>query len=278
MYFCFVKVLKKLFWFYIHSSIHVSVAVCSLVWITGTIMQVPISTHYFAFIFFGTITGYNFIKYLTLHKTHKINTSKRLKIVWLFTLFCGFAALYFLTTLSFKIYGILAVLALLTFFYAIPLFRKKSLRKLTGLKLFIVALVWAGVTVLLPLGSQITLFSTSVLVLFLQRFIVVIALTIPFEIRDLKNDDLALGTLPQRLGIQATKFLGLSLLVITLLLNKFINASGCSDLGISVASMVLAGIILFSNEKQRPYFASFWVEAIPIFWALLIEVCRLFFA
>ena len=238
------------------------------------VVQVSVSKHYFAFIFLGTITAYNFIKYLTPGNTHETGTSNRLKTIWLFTFFCGLGMLYFLTTVSVKIYGVLAVLALLTFFYAIPLYKQKNLRQITGLKLFLVALVWAGVTVLLPVLDAGKDLSTEVWVLFLQRFLFIIALTIPFEIRDLKNDDLALGTVPQRMGIRGAKFLGLSLLFFVLQLNKFISTWGCNELGVSAISVILAGLILFSNKKQHAYFASFWVEAVPVFWVILVLICN----
>ena len=54
--------LKRLFDFYINSSIHVALAVSSLVYITILEFHLKLDIEIILFVFFATITGYNFVK------------------------------------------------------------------------------------------------------------------------------------------------------------------------------------------------------------------------
>ena len=63
--------------------------------------------------------------------------------------------------------------------------------------------------------------SSDVWILLLQRFVFVVVLILPFEIRDLSVDDKILGTLPQRIGVKNTKLYGLLLLMVFFFLEFF---------------------------------------------------------
>jgi len=58
-----MNLFKLVFNFYINSSIHVALAVYALVRITESYFKLPYNENLDYFIFYGTITGYNFIKY-----------------------------------------------------------------------------------------------------------------------------------------------------------------------------------------------------------------------
>jgi len=62
-YFCLMKLLLRFFNFYLDASIHVALAVFSLVYVTTITLNISINSHLIYFIFFGTIVCYNFIKY-----------------------------------------------------------------------------------------------------------------------------------------------------------------------------------------------------------------------
>ena len=129
------------------------------------------------------------------------------------------------------------------------------------------ALVWAGVTVIIPIFNENELLTKDIWISFLQRVLFVIALTLPFEIRDLQYDELALGTLPQRVGVKSTRIIGSILLMITFLLEFFkIENNWDYFLSLGIMSIVLLVFLIVSNKKQSKYFASFWAESIPILW------------
>ncbi len=213
-----MRFLKSIFDFYLNSSIHVALAVCAFVGMTLFEFGISVSNNLLGFIFFGTITGYNFVKYAEIARLKHKSLSLFLKTVQIFSFFSFLALCYFAFILPFNTLLVTGGFAALTFFYAIPILQSKNLRKLTGVKILIVAIVWAGVTVIIPLVNESVFIDNSIWLSFIQRTLFVFALTLPFEIRDLKYDDLALGTLPQQVGVKTTKFIGTTLLIIVLLI------------------------------------------------------------
>jgi len=110
-------------------------------------------------------------------------------------------------------------------------------------------------------------FTNDVFLKFFQRFLLVIILILIFEIIDLKNDDVSLQTVPQRLGVKRTKGLNLFLLFPFYGLEFFKSDFQIVQLWINlVLVVVIALFTLFSSPKRSDYYTSFWVESIPVFW------------
>jgi hypothetical protein len=147
------------------------------------------------------------------------------------------------------------------------------LRTLTGLKVIIVAIVWAGVTAILPALESETVLSKTIWITFFQRVLLVIVLMIPFEIRDLKFDKEALGTMPQKWGVKKTKFVGLVLLILVLTIENFKNVVSVSHISALLATCFILGVVIrMTRKKQSEYFAALWVESIPIIYFVLLKL------
>ena len=179
----------------------------------------------------------------------------------------GFA-IYHVHFLNFETWIGIAGLIALTGLYTLPVLPKaKNLRSWGGFKIFVVAIVWAGATVLLPVLSAKLIISWDVGIEIFQRFLLVLILLIPFEIRDLKYDKEQLRTLPQRFGVTNSKIFG-SFATLLFFFTTFLKDE------LSTTELILKGILFLSlgcimfitKRNQFKYFASFWVEAIPIFW------------
>jgi len=269
-----MQVFKNIFKFYINSSLHVALAVVCLTDITIQEFDVPRNYKLLLFIFLATITGYNFVKYAGIAKLYHLSLAKNLRQIQILS-FVAFIGLVIFTAFQSGLVLLFSgVLGLFTLLYALPLFgNNTNLRGLTGLKIFVIAFVWAGVTVLLPLADQVTLWNWDVVVVFLQRFFLVLALILPFEIRDLQFDITQLGTIPQKFGVKGTKIVGLGLICIFELLEIFKNETTIAN----TLSLIFVGILLIiliknSSTTQSKYYASFWVESIPIFWWLFFTI------
>jgi hypothetical protein len=159
-------------------------------------------------------------------------------------------------------------LSVLTGLYAVPLLpNAKNLRSLGGLKIFIVALVWAGTTVVLPVVAADAVLDRDVVVELVQRFLMVLILMLPFEIRDLDYDDPELRTLPQRFGYLKTKLMGVAGAVLFFLLTFMKDQLTYLEvMGKGLAFLVLGMLMLVTKRNQSPFFSSFWVESVPILW------------
>jgi hypothetical protein len=254
---------KRFLDFYINSSIHVALAVCSLSWITLIEFNLAFDKNLILFTFFATISGYNFIKYFGLAKFHH----RRL---------CFVPLVYFTFQLEQKTLIYLAILGLVTFFYAIPFLPKKifiegdaNLRAISGLKIYVIAIVWAFVTVVVPLINGNQEISNDAIITSIQRFLYVMVAMLPFEIRDMNFDSLKLGTIPQRIGIRRTKLIGFLLLIPFFFLEYLKDVVQSESIIVLLIVLVLLTIVLMiSNYKQSKYFSGFWVEGVPLIWLL----------
>lgn len=268
---------RRVFRFYINASIHVALSVCALTYIALTKLDVDYDTSLLFFIFFSTILGYNFVKYVPLIWTNHFKCSRRIWPVFVLTCLSFFLTLYFSLKLELDVIKLIFLFGGLTFLYAFPSLKKiyyktpeLTLRLVPGLKIFVIAFVWAGVTVFLPATQHKISIGVAEILLAIQHFFIVVALMVPFEIRDLKYDDIALKTLPQLFGVKKTKRLGVFVCVIVFTL-EFLKAE-TEVISLFLFLLILIGFILASRENQSKYYSSFWVEALPIFWLLLLVV------
>lgn len=265
-----MKILKAIFNFYIESSIHVALAICALAGVTVLTFDLVFEWPVFAFIFLASITGYNFVKYAGKAKLHHRSLTHQLRAIQIFSLVCFLLLIYVTFLQSIDLLITTSVLGVFTFFYAVPFLpNQKNLRSLKSLKIFIIALVWAGTTLWLPIVHQHSLFSMNVALETFSYFIFVLALILPFEIRDLKFDYAELGTFPQRFGISKTKIFGYVLLLVFIIVSFLIPLTTIYESLIRLGVALLIGVFLwFSSRDQPNFYTAFWVEAVPVFWFL----------
>jgi hypothetical protein len=168
-----------------------------------------------------------------------------------------------------KAVAILIPFSFLTIFYSLPI-RTISIRKIPFIKIFAIAISWAGATVLFPLASVNTeLWTNETFTLFLQRFLFTIIITIPFDIRDITYDKMSLQTLPQVIGIRNSKLLGLLFLFVFL----YLSTHSHHTIDVIMAFLLFFGLV-FANNKQHKYYSAFFIESIPIIWYFLILNCH----
>ena len=269
--------IRRLFDFYLDASIHVALAVLALLKTTAFFFDIELGNHLSYFVFFGTIINYNFIKYGVEAEKYILVSNRYHKNIQFFSFICFLLTCYHGWFLSANSWLILFILTMLTGFYALPVLpQAKNLRSLGGLKIFFVALVWSGVTVVLPLVDADRVLVWDVWIEVAQRILMVLVLLIPFEIRDLAYDKPDLKTIPQRIGVPRTKLFGavLALLffIITFLKDVITELELVSK---GILFLVLVGLMMVTKRDQSKYFSSFWIEAIPLVWVLLIGAMAL---
>ncbi|MFD2726754.1 hypothetical protein [Hyunsoonleella rubra] len=269
--------LKQLFNFYINSSIHVALAVYALVWITLLKLGVDYNENLLYFIFYASITGYNFVKYFGIARFHHRRLADYLKWIQVFSFICFVLMCYYGFYLELKTLAVSLVMSVLTFLYAIPLSsnRRFTLRNINGLKVYVIAFTWAGVTVMLPVVELNLEMNADIVLMMLQRFLFIVVLMLPFEIRDLKYDTASLATLPQKLGIKGAKRLGVFLLALFFVLEFFKDETRLSYIFVMLVIAIITGIfVAFSKVSQGKYYSAFWVESLPIIWLGLLLLFR----
>ena len=143
-----MNLIKLILNFYVNSSIHVAVAVYSLVRITESYFQLPYNENLDYFIFYATITGYNFIKYAGVAKFYHRSLTRSMRLIQVFSLFCFCLLVYYGLKLPTSTLFYFIPFGLLTVVYVVPFLGgfQKNLRRVSYLKIFLVAFVWSGVT------------------------------------------------------------------------------------------------------------------------------------
>lgn len=273
-----MKSLKSFFNFYINSSIHVALAVYALTWITLIQFELPYDKNSLYFLFFATISAYNFVKYFGLAKFHHRSLANWLRVIQIISGLAFVVMSYYALRLTPNAIILLSILGVITFFYAMPFLPKQflfdeqqNLRKIGGLKIYIIAFVWTCATVVLPLVNNQMFFDTDVVITIAQRFCYILVLMLPFEIRDLNYDSIKLSTIPQKIGIKKTKVIGVLLLMVFLMLEFFKDDLDSYSLILTLAvTFVTLLFLLFSRKNQSKYYSAFWVEALPIIWLVIL--------
>ena len=240
-----MKFLKPILDFYINTSIHVAIAVFSLVQITKLQLNIFTNSNLDYFIFFGTILGYNFLKYFEVF-CNRVFTFKKNYAIVLVSLISVFGMLFHFFRLEFSFQLEFFKIGILILIY--PFVRKFGL-----IKMVFVSFCLTLITVFIIEINHNYIYLT-------QRFFIIFCLLIPLEICDLETDSKTIKTLPKIIGIQNLKFLGYFFLILSCFL-KF-------DI---VIALVIAIAIFFSNENRSKYYTSFWVESLPIFWWFLLQ-------
>jgi 4-hydroxybenzoate polyprenyltransferase len=204
----------KAFTFIIKTNIFIAFAAVSLALASQAELGMHPQFHaYLLVIFFAALFDYSFHRFITLHnkpealRIEKYNWEARhfsiLKSLIILSLIgLGISLLF----VRIQIMYLLVPLSILTLLYSIAIFKKNEVRfrlqEIPGLKIFLIAFVWSATTVLIPvLQSENNIRNNQVLLVFIERFTFIVAVAIPFDIRDMKADKLSgFRTVPIVLG------------------------------------------------------------------------------
>jgi hypothetical protein len=219
--------------------------------------------------FFGTLGIYNF----TRIPNWKNFQNPRYRNQFILTAIgvIGAAICVILRGFELKTFLYLAVLGFVSFCYSLP-FKGLGLRTIPFLKLFLIAFVWAGSSIGLLLVVHHSLLQHYAV--FTSVFFFVIGITIPFDIRDAKIDELELKTIPQILGIKGAKILSITCLILSMVFFYIeFHLWTAFTLSWYLTSIISILFCVFSSPKNSPFYYSFWMEScsiLPLLFFLLL--------
>lgn len=164
--------------------------------------------------------------------------------------------------LSIQALIVLAILGLISVLYSVPQ-KMLNLRHMPGLKIWWIALVWS-VTVVLPCLEMKDITVFKILLQSVSAFCFVAAITIPFDIRDLRRDQEKMQTLPQKMGYERSILFATQLLVFSGFLFLTANEFQINRIIVSYILVLLISIWLVrkTSEDQNRWFAAFWIEGL----------------
>lgn len=269
---------------YIYSSIHIAFCTVFMVWQTDFFKgEMPTISPYITVVFLATILIYSLHKIIGASRITKDTNSGRIKLfkqyrnhlLW----YSGIVLLilaYFVFQLSWNIILLLTIPGILSLLYISPLFyRGRRLRDLDYIKIFLIAIVWTLIVVVIPLWNSHHS-TTTIALLGLEKCLFMLAITLPFDIRDIEIDEQTeLKTIAKKLGAQKVKYLAGILLFVAFGLSGILFISGIMDLyflliiGISyILSFWM--IHVCTNKKHDFYFSGILDGTMMIPFVLLL--------
>ena len=265
-------ILRRLLDFYLRSSMHVAFSAASLVLMTQHVFKLPYDVPMVLFVFLGTITGYNFVKYDEIARVRSAIVSRKIRAIATLSLACFIGAA--VCFLQFRLATQLLSLALLalTALYTLPFFpNRRNARNWAGVKIYIVSVCWVGVTLVLPLVDAGVALSQDFLLKCIQRFLLIFSLVLIFEIVDMEKDDPHLQTVPQTIGRSKTKMLGSFLMLAFLLLELLRSDFDVIQFFINgILTIIVIAFLQFATPQRHRYYSLLWAESIPIMWFLMV--------
>src|SRR5690606_29954502 len=134
--------MKKLFNFYIYSSIHVSLAVLALTLVSYYYFEIPLDFRVLFFTFFASIVGYNYTKHTwVLFRKNVTKTQRSIQSVTSLSLVI---AGFFFFKLNLGAQFVILLTSLFTVLYAHSVLKHKNLRSIGGVKIYVVGFCWVG--------------------------------------------------------------------------------------------------------------------------------------
>ena len=251
--------------------------------LTASIVWTP----YIALVGFSTLMIYAIHRYIGLKKVRIFTDTGRYfviekfqKHILFYAAIGGIGAAICFFYLSLKMQIALVLPGLISLGYVIPILGgKKRLRDLNHLKIYLIAIVWAWITVILPIldAGKLGIDNDLSLLLFLERMLFVFAITLPFDIRDLKVDGhTGVETIPSQIGIDKTKklasivlFVVLALAAVNFLLD---NYSMSIFIALAISCATTNQLIQRCDTVRNDYYFTGLIDGTMIFQFILIFV------
>lgn len=284
------KYLKQILDFLLFSNVFIALCAVSQGIITYRILGLEPNKYVLVTLFFATISIYNFS--ILLAKPKQAEHSSFVRVRWIFShyrlmlSFLLISLLVLCSTLLFLSQNsiiLLFVLGLISISYSLPIWtnqgKRYGIRNIPGLKLFIIGIVWASSTVLLPIfeiekGSQTVISSYECFLLFLNRFLFILAITIPFDIRDIYQDkNHELKTLPVLFGERKSLILCQILLFTQLLIMIIFFQRFDANFWAFFFSTLITGWLIFRSKwEKNEYYYFFFLDGTMILQLALIQI------
>lgn len=263
----------------VYGNIWVAIAVMAYVYVGFAQLGISVDWSILAFVFASSLATYNFQRIIRI-KQSKLSGERiewlreNLQLIKILTVVGASISLVCAFFLPFEILISYALLGLISFFYAYRYFNGKALRDMPYLKIYLIAFVWAMTSASPILTQEWGILYSEWLLILLEKMLFILAITIPFDIRDLKYDVPQKRTIPQIFGVSNAKAIAISCLVINLILVNYLYNSAV--LPAFILSNCLAVILIYmSAENKKEWHYTFFLDGLPILLALALLVIGL---
>lgn len=279
-----LRALYKMASFFAYTNVVVAAAAAAFCEVTFLLLGQRHTT-ISVFVFFATLLMYAYSQWFESPGRNTATTSalSRWQGEHLFLYYAvgaiGFGGtLFFLFQLPQNIWPWLLVCVAISAIYPLQFVSSgAALRNISGLKLMVIAAVWAVVTTIIPAVASGLPINFLVISLTIQRFFYTSALALVFDIRDLRVDSPNIGTLPYTIGVKKSRITGTFFVFLAEVIAVFLffmDAFGASALVAQLIVFEVTSFLIYRSTPKKPDFYFSWlVELMPI---LLLIALRIF--
>ena len=277
-----MRFIRSLVNFYIYSSVHIALgAALSVILCYAVSYHIPTS-NYALFVFSSTLFLYCSHKIVGIRKMKSFEDEGRFAVIKkfkshliLYALLGGLATLYFFTTLEPRLQIALILPSVISVLYILPVFsNNKRLRDFDLIKIFLISIIWGLIIGLIPYFEVNGFVDFTGFLYFMEKLTFILAITIPFDIRDLRFDKkINVITIPGKLGVKKSYLLTYILLGASLIICTILYYLDYYSLKVMLALitgyMLTAVAVLVSKNKRDDYYYSGLLDGTIIIVALM---------
>jgi 4-hydroxybenzoate polyprenyltransferase len=279
--------IRKFLSFFLFSNIFVSISAIALLHQTYYQLNLQWSVDWLTvFVFASTLFNYSFQRMLPVNIKRRATLTPLMEwmighkyLIWTLTILSFLLMGFSFLQLDFSLWPLIVITGIFALLYDIPVkilgLKTVRLRETGLLKIFIIGLAWGSATVLFPaMHAGISILETNVLILFFQRTFFIIAITLPFDLRDVVVDSsYELTTLPNILGEKASNRLSAFLIICFVVLEGF--RGYIFEVTTYLPALLITGVVtlflIFGRKKEYGFsYYLGWLDGMMVLQFLLV--------
>lgn len=218
--------------------------------------MLPHKLYYGIFAVLGTFIVYNFQRLIKHHRTankspHLQWVDKHYKGLLISVIIAGigfFFSLFQVIKWNTETYILAGIVGAICIFYIVPI-KQRNLREMPFLKIHLISIVWVFILALFPLINERHnewnnwMFGAS-------HYLYILAICIPFDIRDLVHDDDSQKTIPQVLGIRSAKTIAMLCLIAFVIMGYYFMPQLAESKLFLMAVIVQVLLVYFTTRTR----------------------------
>lgn len=261
--------------FVVFTNLLIASAAASQVLLSYAIFQIPLNSYIVVLEFCATLLLYNLSIWLSKPKDYSQSPFERtrwifgnLRWFWIFNSLAVLASCSAFLKISFETQIYLIFIGVISLVYALPIVKLngqwKSFRHVPYAKVFHIALIWSLSTVgLVYIESYEHLQEfdwSELLYLLLCKFLFILFVTLPFDIRDVKQDSYYhLKTLPVALGVSKAQNICYIFGMLHMLFVAFMPTAMGVKLGMIACDILVIYLLRSKIFKQKDSFLNVYL-------------------
>jgi 4-hydroxybenzoate polyprenyltransferase len=270
-----MKSLKAIWKMLVYTNLLIACAAGAQVLLSYDIFQLSYNFNIVLLEFLATLLLYNLSIWISKPKDYKSSPYERTRwifgnmhIFWTLNAIASLLLIYVLTQIHLQTLMYLGFIGLVSLAYALPILKIqeqwRSFRHLPYIKVFHIALIWSlstvGLVYVESSNDLQTVEWTSLLYLLSCKFLFILLVTLPFDIRDMKQDSYYhLKTVPLALGESKAQILCYILAVLHILLVIFIPTAFTVKIGMIGCDILVLFLLKTKIFKKKNSFLNVYL-------------------